>query len=545
MRALLRSCWRTTTTTTCRRGYFVVVHVLPRTRQHCIRLPPPRLWFSTTTTTTTTNTDHNSTIINLNPSTGEEILPRIPCTTPVEIDHAVDRAVAASQEWRSTPLEDRIAMVRQQACCCCTAQQQRETIIDSMRQEMGKPRHEAEMELDAVAVRSHDDEYWELLYQVLRPSQRGPHCTVVVREPMGVVAICSPWNFPCDELLLWTVPALVSGNTVIVKPSEYTPRTGQRTVEALQLNSSSSSSSSSSGILQVVQGPGHTVGAQLVQHPAVDLVCMTGSTETGQWIRQQAAAAKSNNKRVLLEMGGKDAMLVFADSTTNDNDNNLFDTAAKEAVQYSLANAGQVCCAVERILVEQSIYDMFVDRVVQHARAYHDTTPMGPLISAHQVQKVQAQVDDAIAKGARMVYRGSSNRTSTSTTGGGFYFPITVLADVTPDMAIYRQETFGPVICLCTPFSDAATAVHMANDSDYGLMASVYTNNTATAQWVSEQLRVGQVGINGSAVFDKYWNVACPWVGHRQSGYGGSHSGREGFQSFSLPKTIVTVPSKE
>lgn len=423
--------------------------------------------------------------------------------------------MAAGTDWRATSSIERIRLLQQGLAKMYT---KKDLFVSTMVKEMGKPMREAEEEMEAACCKS---PYWKVMEQSLQPSRRGPH-SLVVREPLGLVAVLSPWNFPCDEILLLTLPALASGNTVVVKPSEVTPLTGALTVETL-------ASVLPEGVLQLAQGDGG-VGSQLVSHPATAMVAMTGSSATGRQILRQGAPAM---QRFVLELGGNDPMVVFADCD--------LEKTVQDAVTYSLQNAGQVCCSVERVLVEESIYSEFVELVVDMASSQHrvgnganpDTT-VGPLVSMVQLQKVQEQVNDALDRGARLAYQ--STIPAVQDHGAGFFFPITVLADVTDSMQIYRSETFGPVISISS-FGTEQQAVTMANDTEYGLMASVYTTDHEKALRVANQIQAGQVGLNCYAL--NSMDVSCPWVGHKASGYG-FHSGPEGFHNFSIPKSLVS-----
>jgi acyl-CoA reductase-like NAD-dependent aldehyde dehydrogenase len=387
-----------------------------------------------------------------------------------------------------------------------------ETIVG----EMGKPLAEAREEVRGA---THKDEFLKLLEKSLEPQRRGT--SVVVRHPLGVVAVISPWNFPSDEILLLALPALASGNTVVVKPSEVAPQTGSIVVSAL-------ASVLPSGVLQIAQGDGR-VGAMLVQHPSINMVAMTGSSSTGRKILESAAPQL---KRFVLEMGGKDPMVVFEDAD--------LDKAAADAVAYSLSNSGQVCCSVERIYVAQSRYEEFTQRIVRHAAEYPVGTGMdprakvGPLVSSLQREIVKAHVDDAVAKGARVLYQSSTP----SDLKGNFY-PVTVLADVRDGMRVYREETFGPVVSLIPFDGSEEEAIRLANDTEYGLSSSLYTSDTDRAERVAMAINAGQVGINCYSL--EHMDVGCPWVGHKSSGFG-YHSGSEGFHQFSIPKSLVYNP---
>ena len=263
---------------------------------------------------------------------------------------------------------------------------------------------------------------------------------------------------------------------------------------------------------------------------------MTGSSATGKKILESAAPKM---KRLVLELGGKDPMMVLADAD--------LDKAAQDAVQYSVNNAGQVCCSVERVYVAESVYDDFQRLVVKHAATYKvgngmdEGVKVGPLVSKMQRDIVALHVEDALQKGAKLLYQGEIPKEPGDDTS---YFPVTVVADVSSEMEIQRKETFGPVVCLIPYGSDNDNdddkeAVRLANDTNYGLAAAVYSGNTERARRVASQIQAGCIGINAYSL--DHMDVACPWVGHKESGFG-CHSGQEGFLSFSTPKSLIHFP---
>jgi succinate-semialdehyde dehydrogenase/glutarate-semialdehyde dehydrogenase len=312
---------------------------------------------------------------------------------------------------------------------------------------------------------------------------------------------------------------------VIVKPSEVAPLTGKTVVDAL-------SSSVPPGVVQLAQGDG-AVGAQLVASADVDMVAMTGSSAVG---KRLVAACANDLKRLVLELGGKDPMVVFADAD--------LDKAAHDAVFFSLFNCGQVCCSVERVYVDAAIKEEFEEKVKAEASKYvldnglADGAMVGPMVSAMQLKMVADQVDAALAAGAKLLYRGPSYPASSKNASvwKGNFYPVTVLTDLTQDMTIQSSETFGPVVALAQFDGSEAEAVRLANDTEYGLASYVYTTDMAKAQRVAKSIRSGQVGINCYSLF--HADINCPWVGHKGSGFG-YHSGADGWRQFSVPKSLV------
>jgi len=453
-------------------------------------------------------------IININPATGE-VLSRIKCTSASEVDEIVKNAKETVSSWMAFDAKDRVDFIRNGLK---ELGKEHDEMVELIVKEMGKPMAQAVAEMQGAACK---DAYLDILIQAQASKRHGS--SVVFRQALGVVVILSPWNFPVDEILLLALPALGAGNTVIIKPSEVTPECGARTVQAL-------AKALPPNVLQLAQGDGQ-VGAQLVSHPMVDMVAMTGSSATGKKVLSSAAP---NLKRVVLELGGKDPMVVFEDAD--------LDKAAHDAVEYSLCNTGQVCCAIERIYVAESVIKEFEAKVLEHARTYKvgngfdPETKVGPLVSKMQRDHVSAQVDQAVKEGARLLLKsdvpdGAGEHSS--------FHPVIVLSNVNRDMDVFSAETFGPVVAISTFDGTETEGIRVANDTDYGLAGSVYTQDIEKATRVASQMSCGQVGINCYAL--ENMDIACPWVGRRASGFG-YHSGIEGFQQFSLPKTMVYNP---
>jgi betaine-aldehyde dehydrogenase len=311
------------------------------------------------------------------------------------------------------------------------------------------------------------------------------------REPLGVVGLIVPWNFPLN-ISSWKLgPALACGNTVVLKPAELTP------LSALRLAELALEAEIPEGVVNVLVGPGRVVGQRLVEHPDVAKIGFTGSTEVGRGVM---AGAAQTIKRVTLELGGKSANVVFADAD--------LEAAASSAPYAVFGNAGQDCCARSRILVERSAYDRFLELLTSATDGLKvgspedESTEMGPLISADQRDKVSSYVD------GNVVYRGNTPE------GKGFWFPCT-LVEATNDDRVAREEVFGPVAAVI-PFEDEADAVRIANDTPYGLSGSVWTENGARAMRVVRALETGVLSVNSNTSV----RVSTPFGGFKQSGFG-------------------------
>ncbi|KAL3797142.1 hypothetical protein HJC23_000480 [Cyclotella cryptica] len=461
-------------------------------------------------------------IQNVNPATGELIDPPVPVTTPSELSQIIKSANSAQiNEWGPMALPARISLLRKaMASVENTSDELRETIT----KEMGKIPAEAKVEVEnAVALQG---KWLDLIQEAnedvhLGGGKEGEPESVIVRDPFGVVVVLSPWNFPAGEIPLLALPALAAGNTVIVKPSEVTPLSGALICQAM-------ASALPDGVLQVVQGDGE-IGEQLVTSEDVHMVAMTGSSATGKKIVEKCA---KKLKRVVLELGGKDPMIVFADAD--------LDKAANDAVSNSLFNAGQVCCSVERVYVEESVKPQFEQKVVELAKSWKvgnpvdDGVKMGPMVSKTQMDIVKDQVTKALDMGAKVLYQSEVPQQ------GGNFYPVTVLGDLDQDMVIQNNETFGPIVALSTFDGSEAEAVRLANDSEYGLASYVYTNDLQKGGRVARKIRSGQVGVNCYSLLSAH--PKCPWVGHKMSGMG-SHSGMDGFRSFSGKTAYVDYSS--
>jgi acyl-CoA reductase-like NAD-dependent aldehyde dehydrogenase len=425
----------------------------------------------------------------INPAT-EQPVTQVPRSTAEETDAAVERAVRAQQAWRVVAPGDRARLLRRFA-------EQVDTHIDELAAletaEAGHPVGAARWE--AGQVRD------VLMYYAAAPERLTGRqipvpggLDVTFAEPVGVVGLIVPWNFPMPILSWGLAPALAAGCTVVAKPAELTPLTALR-IAGLALEAGLPE-----GVFQVLTGEGSVVGQRLVDHPDVRKIAFTGSSEVG---RQVMAGCARHVKRLTLELGGKSANIVFADAD--------LDKAAATAPYAVFDNAGQDCCARSRILVEATVLDKFMALLEPAVRgvAVGDpadaATEMGPLISATHRAHVASYVPDS----APVAVRGSVPA------GAGFWYPPTVLAPVSPDSPAYTEEIFGPVVTV-TPFTDEADAIAKANDTPYGLSGSIWTSNVGRAIRVARGVETGNLSVNSHSSV-RYWT---PFGGFKQSGLG-------------------------
>lgn len=420
----------------------------------------------------------------------EEVLAEVPEAGVEDADRAVARAKGAFPAWRAVTPGDRARMMRRYASAVADNV---ERLAQLEARNVGKPISDARGEVGMVAdVFNYYAGAPERLLGNTIPVAGGVDMTF--REPLGVVGLIVPWNFPI-AITSWKLgPALAAGNTVVLKPAALTPLT------AIELGKLALEAGIPEGVVNVVLGSGRTVGERIVQHPDVAKIAFTGSTEVGKRI---AALAAETIKRVTLELGGKSANIVFADAD--------LDKAAASAPLAVFGNAGQDCCARSRILVERPAVDRFMEALEKaiHGLRVGDPldpkTEMGPLISADQRAKVATYLED----GAKVAIRGNAPN------GRGYWFPPTVLSPVAPDDRAAREEIFGPVAAVI-PFDDEADAIRIANDTIYGLSGSIWTTNAARAMRVARAVETGTLSINSNTSV----RVSTPFGGFKQSGIG-------------------------
>jgi acyl-CoA reductase-like NAD-dependent aldehyde dehydrogenase len=425
----------------------------------------------------------------LEPAT-EETLAELPEAGVEETDAAVARAKAAFPAWRAVSPGDRAKLLHRLADAL---EDRREDLATLEARNAGKPIGDARGEMSMVVdtFRYYAGAPERLLGDTI-PVAGGVNMTF--REPLGVVGLIVPWNFPLTIASWKMAPALAAGNTLVLKPAELTPLT------ALEFEKIALDAGVPEGVVNVVAGPGRVCGQRMVEHPDVAKIAFTGSTEVG---RRIAEGAAGTIKRVTLELGGKSANVVFADAD--------LEKAASSAPLAVFGNAGQDCCARSRILVERSALDRFMDSLEEAVEALRvgdpldPETQMGPLISADQRETVASFVGED----APVAIRGSAPE------GRGFWFPPTVLCPVSNDDRAAREEIFGPV-AVVIPFSSEEEAVRLANESIYGLSGSIWTRDGAKALRVARAVETGVLSINSNTSV----RVTTPFGGFKQSGVG-------------------------
>jgi gamma-glutamyl-gamma-aminobutyraldehyde dehydrogenase len=454
----------------------------------------------------------------INPATGESLGMMAACDSS-DVDHTVTKAreVFDRGDWsRMHPSERKKVLI--QLTKLILRHRHELAVMESL--ESGKPIYECQMTdiPETVHCLQWHAEATDKLYDQISPSGDDA-LGLIIREPVGVVACVLPWNFPL-MMLAWKIgPALSAGNSVIVKPAEQTSMTALRVAEL------ASEAGLPDGVLNILPGEGPDVGEPLGRHDDVQVVSFTGSTEIGRKFLEYSA--QSNLKRIVLECGGKNPAVVLADAEN-------LDHAAKHIVYAALWNMGQNCTANSRVIVHKNVKSKLVERILEQLRSWKTGDPLDPtnqlgaIVSKEQYDKILAYIEIGKKEGAQILAGGSAMNID-----GGIFIEPTLFDAVTPDMTIAREEIFGPVVAIMEVSSDAH-AMTIANDTCYGLQASLYTSNVKNAHRYARALQAGTVSVNCYAEGD----IATPFGGYKLSGFGGRDNSLQAHEQYCETKTI-------
>tara|TARA_B100000686_G_scaffold351848_1_gene451904 strand:+ start:19231 stop:20649 length:1419 start_codon:yes stop_codon:yes gene_type:complete len=452
----------------------------------------------------------DGTIEVINPSS-EQTIGSVPVGGEMDVNAAVEGAKSAFPTWSSSSVEERADLLNQLSG---VIKDRSEDLANLITSEVGTPIEYSRMAMvgtPRVVTRSYakilEGFVWE---EEVRNS-------LVVKEPIGVVAMITPWNFPLHQIIGKVAPALAAGCTMVLKPSKEAP------LNAFALADIMDDIGLPSGVFNLVSGHGREIGETMSSHPGVDMVSFTGSTNAGVRVSELAAPTV---KRVTLELGGKSANIILDDAD--------IPRAASSAIYACFGNSGQECSALTRLLIPEDSRDEVIDVISSKIGRYTVGDPMeegvrcGPLVSKRQQESVSSFISSGIEEGATLVAGGEGFPDGLEC---GFYVKPTVFADVTPDMTIFREEIFGPVLSITT-YSSEDEAIELANDSEYGLSGGVWSGDEERAIRVARRIRTGQVSINGGA-----FNVTAPFGGYKRSGLG-RELGVHGLEEFLEIKSI-------
>ncbi len=446
----------------------------------------------------------------INPST-EEVCETISLGSEADTNAAVAAARASFEAWSQTSKEERIALLK---TLSEVYNDRAEEMAQAISLEMGAPQDLARAQ-QVGAGSWHLGGFLKAL-ESFEFDRMFTETEATLYEPIGVCALITPWNWPMNQIVLKAVPALAVGCTTVLKPSEISPLSGILFADFIH------EAGFPKGVFNMVNGDGPGVGSQLSAHPEVDMVSFTGSSRAGKLI---SVAAAETLKRVSLELGGKGANIIFADADPK---------AVTQGVVRCFRNTGQSCNAPTRMLVERSRYDEAVEQATEMANktvvgpASEEGKHIGPLVSEMQFDKVQALIEQGISEGAKLVAGGVGRPENLNR---GYYCRPTVFADVTPDMEIYKQEIFGPVLSIM-PFDDEEHAIALANDTPYGLTNYIQTEDLEKRRRVARRVRSGMVETNGSG-----FAQGSPFGGYKQSG-NGREGGVFGLEEFCEVKAV-------
>ena len=448
----------------------------------------------------------------------EEVMARIPEGNAADVDAAVRSARAAFEGWAATPVAGRAALLLK---IQGGLKARSEEIGKIIAREVGMPLKLATMIQAGLPVLS-----FGIIAKILEdfPFEERIGHSLVVREPVGVVAAITPWNYPLHQIAAKVAPALAAGCTVVVKPSEVAP------LNAFLLAEIIDAAGLPKGVFNLVTGVGAVAGEALVGHPEVDMISFTGSTRAGKRISELAARSV---KRVALELGGKSASILLEDADLA--------AAVKGTVSSCFLNSGQTCASHTRMLVPESMYDEAAKLVVAEASKYtvgdpfSETSKLGPLVSRAQRERVRGYIRKGIEEGAELLCGGPE---APPALPSGWYVKPTVFGRVHPDSTLAQEEVFGPVLSIIV-YKDEEEAVAIANNSMYGLSGGVWSKDESRAVRVARRIRTGQVEINGGP-----FNLLAPFGGFKQSGHGREY-GRAGLEEFLEYKSLQFKPERK
>lgn len=436
----------------------------------------------------------------INPANTDEVVAEVSLGTREDAKEAIEAAYKAFGVWKDASPFERGRLLKKAASI---VRERLEEIARLLTLENGKPLKDAKKEIEfAAKVLEYYGEEATRIFGEWVPTVLPSVRSIVIRQPIGVAGLIIPWNFPVD-LLAWKLgPALAAGCTVVIKPSSQAPVAATEFVRAV------TDAGFPAGVINIVQGFSSEVGLELIENPKVAKIAFTGETETG---KQILAKAAKNLKRVTLELGGSAPAIICDDAT--------LEVAVPSCVRRAFSHMGQICISINRVYVHEKVAEDFIDGVVQRTKelrignGLHPETDLGPMFREELRQKTREHVKDAVNKGAKIIYGGKEPEGQEYKKG--FFFMPTIIVNVNHTMKIMREETFGPVMPIMVVKS-VEEAVSLANDSEYGLAAYVFTNDLSKAIYAAERLEVGGVGVNINDVTE----LQAPFGGWKQSGLG-------------------------
>lgn len=445
----------------------------------------------------------------LNPAT-EQVIGQVPDCTVEQLNRAVDAARRAFKTWSKTPVEERRALLGQ---ISAVIKDNADELMRMLTAEQGKPHGQAKGEVLGASAITGAITMLNLEEKVTEDSEQ--RLSRTRRVPIGVVGAIVPWNFPVILAMQKIAPALLSGCTIVIKPSPFTPMATLRIAELI-------ADIVPPGVVNIITG-GDSLGPAMTSHPGIDKVSFTGSTATGKRVMESAS---KDLKRITLELGGNDAAIVLPDADVKD--------VAEKLFWASFTNAGQICVAAKRIYIHEDIYDDLSAAIADYARGVKvgdgadQGTAIGPIQNKAQYDRVLDLIQDAKDKGYPFLVGGEGQAEMP-----GYFIPVTVLDNPPEDARIVAEEQFGPVMPLMK-FGSVAEVIERANASDYGLAGSIWTQDTDAAVAIAEQLETGTVWINETLHLSPF----APFGGHKQSGFG-AELGQEGLAEFTYPQVIT------